>query len=357
MRVCRRSIPDSRHAACSPGPFPIRVESETVAARLARVAEALGRLRQAPDIQGAAAAAVRPLASLSSFSTEMHVTAPDGPTAVPVYFNVVTRTFASTIGARPVDGGTFEQLGGATRSVLVINERLARELATHGVHPPARVELPGFLLSADIVGVIADQPEPGGMAVPRPTVYLLQEDHDSYWLRSGLVRASNPVLAAPLIRRVVEETWGAGTPVTIVDIADELRRSQAPWRGRFALLAVVAVLCVPISVLGLAGAFARDVSGQRYETAVRLCLGASPARVRWLAIGGTVKAVTAGIVLGLALGWMAGSALASSLYQIAPVDPVVSLTVGGLLAGCTGLLAFRSAVGAFRIDPYATLRS
>jgi len=328
-----------------------------VGERVAMVTDALTRLKGSAGIRAAAAAATRPV-QIRRFDTALEFRSPGGTVEIPAFYNVVTEEFVSTVGARLIAGSSFEQLDRVVETpVVLVNQRLAAQIAPYGFGVGSDVELPGFRVSAKILGVIGNLQEATGSEPPTPHVFLLQRHTDSYWLASGFIRTENPAVGAVAVRQIVEDVWGPQPRATIVEMTAEVRRAHAPWRGRFALLAVIAALCIPVSVLGVSGALARETASRRYETAVRMCLGASPTTVRWLAVAGTIKAAAVGIAAGLALGWVAGTALSSSLYGVAPFDLAVSLAVCGLFGGCAGLLALRSARRASKIDAYAMLRT
>jgi ABC-type antimicrobial peptide transport system permease subunit len=88
-----------------------------------------------------------------------------------------------------------------------------------------------------------------------------------------------------------------------------------------------------------------------------MALGAKAPAVAWLVVREVLPVVVAGAVVGLALAFAAGTALASVVYGVGAHDPVV-LTASVLVLFMTAALAaWVPARRAARVDPVVALRA
>jgi ABC-type antimicrobial peptide transport system permease subunit len=111
-----------------------------------------------------------------------------------------------------------------------------------------------------------------------------------------------------------------------------------------------------LSITGIYGLSAYTVSRRSREIGIRMAIGARPAQVLASVFGRIGTLITAGALVGLALGIAAAGVLASVVYQASPRDPIV---IGAAVLSIS-LVAFAAAYGparrAMRIDPVRALR-
>lgn len=120
--------------------------------------------------------------------------------------------------------------------------------------------------------------------------------------------------------------------------------------GFFGFLAVVLVAA------GLYGTLAYRVSMRTAEIGVRMAVGARRAPVVWIILKGSLLLATAGLVIGVPSAMLVGHALASSLYEVQPLDAVSYLLA---VAGVVLVALAASVVPAARaagVDPMRALR-
>ena len=150
-----------------------------------------------------------------------------------------------------------------------------------------------------------------------------------------------------------------GSNVAINDILpmqDRVVESVARSRFAMILLGTFAAVSVALAVVGIYGVISYSVGQRGREIAVRMALGAEPAKILRLVIGqGMVLAL-----VGIAVGVIGAATLtrfqASLLFGIDSADP---LTYAGLslLLGAVALLAtYVPARRASKVDPMAALR-
>ena len=98
------------------------------------------------------------------------------------------------------------------------------------------------------------------------------------------------------------------------------------------------------------------VARQTREIGVRLALGAQRKQITRSVVGQGVGTVTAGMAVGLALAWIAATAIRSVLFGVTPLDPLALGTVSVALMGTGAVASYVPALRASRIDPVIALR-
>jgi putative ABC transport system permease protein len=120
-----------------------------------------------------------------------------------------------------------------------------------------------------------------------------------------------------------------------------------------AALGVVAVL---VAAVGLYGLIAYMVTQRTAEIALRMALGASPDRIRALVLGGGVRLLVPGLVVGVVGAIAAGRLAESLLYGVGATDPITMSAAAALLALVVMTASYLPARRAMRVDPATALR-
>jgi putative ABC transport system permease protein len=172
-----------------------------------------------------------------------------------------------------------------------------------------------------------------------------------------LVRTAGGVNLAPAIRRIVSANR-ADLPFTrVAPFSERFRRQIRPWQLGATLLVVFGTLAAAVAGVGLYAAFAHAVSARRRELAVRIALGATGARIRWLVLRDAAALTALGAAAGGIAAVWAGGTIEAMLFGITAADPVVLGAAGGAML----LLAFTAtagpAINAARADPASLLRA
>jgi len=117
--------------------------------------------------------------------------------------------------------------------------------------------------------------------------------------------------------------------------------------------AIVGLLLVSIGVYGV---LAYYVSQRKREFGVRLALGASRVRLIALVLRQSALPVFVGVVAGVGGSLISGRWIASLLYEVEPSDPVVLISIAGLLALVAIVSGWIPARRAAMVDPLTALR-
>ena len=212
------------------------------------------------------------------------------------------------------------------RAVAVISDHTARTLWP-GQDPIGRSFRRGRGDLFRVVGVVADSRIQGFEKEPGLVGYV------PYGLstRNGLslvIRGKAGDAAAIASARRVVKALDPDLPLrrvrtldSVVDDALALRRFQVR------LLAAFGAAGLLLACLGIYGVLSAMVEGRRAELAIRLALGAPPARVGRLIVRQGLIPVIVGLVIGLAAGMGAARLAASLLFGVTPAHPLVLVSV------------------------------
>jgi ABC-type antimicrobial peptide transport system permease subunit len=163
-------------------------------------------------------------------------------------------------------------------------------------------------------------------------------------------------LIVPL-RRLVVNGRTSLPYVRVRPYVDLLQRQVQPWRLGATLLTMFSALAVAVAAMGMYAAFAHAVVERRREMAIRVAVGASPARVVAMILREALRLSAVGIVVGTAGALIAGRSVQSILFGIVPADPLV---LGGAAAAMLIVVAIATSLPArtaSRADPNALLRA
>ncbi len=327
------------------------------------------RLRQQPGVEEAGATNFLPFEAGWRVNFTIEGQPPPRPTEAPqAQFVTVMDGYFESMGARVVAGRAFTPRDTADMpGAVVVNETFVDRFLDG--QPP----LSSVLLTTaraigplgqnlmqpsrfDIVGVIADvRNAPAGQLV-EPAVYFSGRQ---FPFRSMVVtmRAANEAAAMTALRSTLREV-APTIPLTSVTTWNRWVRARAAEpRLLMALLVFFGALAGLLAALGVYGLFAWMVALRRRELAIRLTLGARPARIGLAVVGQGAWLAAAGLVLGGVLVQLARGALARVLFDVSPADAASTSAAALILLAATLVACVPAAMRAMRVDPIEGLRT
>jgi ABC-type antimicrobial peptide transport system permease subunit len=173
-----------------------------------------------------------------------------------------------------------------------------------------------------------------------------------------IVRQTRP---GTITSQMIQQAVNAADPTIpifhVQTLAGSLAAQTASARFGSFVLGIFALLALTLGAVGLYGVTMFIVSARRRDLAIRLALGAEPARmVRDVVVNGLIVAVT-GAAIGIAGAFAATRLLGSFLYGVTPTDPLTFIIVSLLLIGTAAIANLMPALRAARIDPQMALRA
>jgi hypothetical protein len=180
---------------------------------------------------------------------------------------------------------------------------------------------------------------------------------DRNWALAQVVATAGSAAAlVPEVRRRLAELDPGLVLYRPMLLADAIGRGAAARVFTLRVLLTFAGLALALSALGLFGVLSYGVKLRSREFAIRMALGAEPGRIRRIVLRQGLTLAAIGIGAGL-LGALALSRLmATMLFQVSPLDPLVLLGAVGFLAVVAGVAAYLPAHRATAIDPRFALQ-
>jgi putative ABC transport system permease protein len=276
---------------------------------------------------------------------------------LPWSFARVSADFFEVAGIRLIEGRTFTPDDGS--SAIIVSEVFARRYF-NGVSPVGR----RFRTAPNrpwttVVGVAADIKArgPSDAAGEGAEMYIPMVPGDSRFL-SLLVRAGNRETAA--IDQVRQIIWALDPKVPVVGastMSDVAAAAVARPRFVLSLTGAFTICSVLLASVGVYGVSAYWVARRRRELAIRLAVGASPARLLTAVMARNLRLAFAGATIGLTVALAGARVIESFLFATSARDPVTIIGVTIALTAVAAIACLGPAVRASRVDPMTTLRA
>ena len=333
------------------------------------ITRSVERLRALPGVASAAAACCAPFESnwLTSFTIERR---PAVATYPIISYRLVSPTYFEALGVTVVRGRGFSPYDqGGAPPVAMINRAMADRFWPGGEPLGDRLIIfPGAKPDDEphraIVGVVNNVRD--GDPLERawqPTVYIplaqLLDRENERLLRDPLlwiVRSSRePHAIAAAAARALRESTGTRSVVGVQPLNDLLARSAAPTNFNMVVLLLFGGAALLLAVTGVYGVSAYAVQQRGREIAIRLALGATPARIQRMVLGQGLRLVGASLAIGLVATLALGRLLQGVFFSVTTDDPTV-FALGPLLLACAAAAALWLPTRRATADPMIAIR-
>jgi predicted permease len=271
-------------------------------------------------------------------------------------YNAVSPGYFGTLGIALAAGRDFNDSDAdTTKPVAIVSEAFVAKYWP-GKNPLGRrVQLNGRWM--DVTGVVKDIKYRSLLKPPTPLIYVPLSQHPSTAV-SVFVRTSAGVagVASNIVRQIHALDPNV-SPYEILTMREQVARSTSAQTIAAALVALFASIALFLAAIGLYGVIAYVVSQSRRELSLRLAIGAAPAQLMRLVLGGGLRLAVAGSVAGAAVSLLTTRLLGDLLFRVSPRDPIPMVTAFGVMIAVSLAASFIPARRAGRSDPAATLRS
>ncbi len=318
----------------------------------------LSRLAQLPGIQSASLSMNTPLSGgIYSGRIAVDGQAPSGN----AHFNAVSPGYFATLRTPLLTGRDFTMSDDANAPpVAVVNEEFARRYLGAGQALGRHVATEGDLKSsAEIIGVVKDAVSYSLREPPPPAVYMpyFQRPKEMGVATFEVYAAGSLTQTAQALQSELRAVLPQ-TPVQmqVQPLTEQVGRAMIAQRVMATLATGFGVLALILAAVGLYGLLVYTVVRRTGEIGIRMALGARQRQVQWLVLGGALKLVTLGIVLGLPAALAVTRLVDSMLYGLKPNDPATLVSAAALLAAVAVLAGYLPARRASKVDPIVALR-
>ena len=267
--------------------------------------------------------------------------------------------YFATVGTRIVRGRGFGRGDRAdTQRIAVVSEGMARALwpEREAIGQCFRIG-PGEVPCTVVVGV-AEEMRIRSLTNDREyTYYIPIAQYPDATLSYFLRVEGDPADAADRLRRSLQPLMPGRWYVTAQPLRALIDPLFKSWEFGATMFVAFGGLALALAAIGLYSVIAYNVAQRRQEIGVRIALGATGADVARLVVGGGMRLVAAGVLIGGAIAAWAGRAVQPLLFQQAAGDPLVFAAVGALLLAVALLATAIPALSAARVDPQLALRA
>jgi predicted permease len=214
-----------------------------------------------------------------------------------------------------------------------------------------------------IVGVVGDIHVRGLERNSEPQVYLpYQQVPDEsligYTPKDLVIRISgSPGLLLPAVRRIIQDADPEQPISNVRTLAEIVTADTEPRTVQVRIIGAFAALAFLLAGLGIHGLLSFTVSTRSAEIAVRIALGAQPRNILSIVLHESIMLAAAGVVLGVALAYVAGRAMQALLAGVTPGDAATFVTAAGLCFLMTLAGSLVPSLRALRVDPITAIRA
>jgi putative ABC transport system permease protein len=322
------------------------------------------RLRSLPGVVSAGRSIMTPISGFE-WNNNVHVDSPDAPTGdeALVDFNFVSPGYFQTLRTPILAGRGFDGRDTKTApQVAIINQTMVQKFF-HGANPtgkyfkldPPKPGEPATVIQ--VVGVIKDSKYESLRENAPPTAFFPitqipeMDESATFELRSltppaGLIPAVQESAAA-----VNKEI-----PLQFRTLAKQVDDSLVQERLLATLSGFFGGLALLLAMIGLYGALSYAVTMRRTEFGVRMALGALPGSILRIVMKDVAVVLSAGLLSGAAISFVAVRLLEKLLFGLAARDPLTIATAMVVLSAVALLAAYLPARRAMRVDPMVALR-
>ena len=326
------------------------------------------RLEALPGVRSAGAAFGLPLTgfgySMSVYALDGRVLPQEEQDVLSVQIRIVTPSYFAAMGI-PIRRGRGILPSDRTGAppVMVVNETAAKRVwpgqdpLGHRLIIGSRLGFDGDRAGGEVVGVIGDLKERSLSQSAPPTVFLSHAQFPMGFMGVAIRTTGDPLTLAGPARAALAAT-DPNVPLFRLRSMEQLRAESVAQPRLYALLlAVFSLVAITLAGVGLYGVLAQTVAQRGRELGVRMALGATARDVGGMVVKQAARLAAAGVLLGLAGGFVGARLLATLLFGVKPSDPGTFAAVGAGLFLIALLASVIPARRATRVDLMEALRT
>jgi predicted permease len=251
--------------------------------------------------------------------------------------------------------------------VVVIDDVFARTYFPNENPVGKRINLAGFGVQAEIVGVVGHVKQ-WGLDADSKSAIEAQFDYPFMQLPEKLMPLAANAVAVVLrtegdptavmssVRRAVAEIDSRELVYNVQTMNEVVSNSFAARRLSMLLLGVFAALALVLACVGIYGVISYLVGQRTHEIGVRVALGAQRNDVLRLVLGHGARMALIGVAMGICAALGLTRLMANQLFGVTAHDPLTFGGVAVLLIIVAVAACYIPARRAMRVDPVVALR-
>jgi putative ABC transport system permease protein len=318
----------------------------------------LERLGAAPAVKSVAAVQSLPIRGSYVLSVEIKGRPEPKPGEEPsANFRAITPDYFSTLGIPLLRGRAFtRQDTETTAKVAIVDDAFVRRHYPGEEAIGRRIDIGNGTTDAEIVGIVGSVNYSGLDALPTPTMYMpvRQDSFSTLWVMAKT--EGDPMALTNTVRQLVRDLDGRVPAYSLTPLGEVISESVAQRRFSMLLILLFGVVALFLSAVGLYGVVAYTVSLRTREIGLRMAIGALPADVMKMILGGGLKLAAVGVVIGIAASLALSQFVETMLFNVEPSDPASYALTSVLLLIVAALACYIPARRAMRVDPMVTLQ-
>ena len=317
------------------------------------------RVRAVPGVLAAGATKNAPLTG--SFGEPRPFTIPGQPVPAPgdeprVLLQPASTGYLRAMGIPLLAGQDLDAVAGDTTatSVAVVSRRMA-DRGWPGRSPIGET----FVFAGRtvrVIGVAGDVRSARLDSIGGYTAYMPDRSMPRVAMSLVVRTAGDPMTVATAVRAAIRDVFPGQAFQEVVPFRSKLSEAASTPRFFTVLVAIFGTLALALAAVGLYGVVSYTVRQREREMAVRLALGAPPARVMTLMLRQGMTPVVLGLVVGLAVAFVATRVLRTMLFEVSATDPATFIGVVALLAVVALVASYLPSRRASQVHPAMTLR-
>jgi predicted permease len=336
------------------------------------VARALDGIRRLPGVESAGITTNIPFGwdnSSNVIIPEGHVKTPGESVVSPTQIRVTPGYFESM--RVPLKRGRYFMASDDEKAprAIILDERLARRFWPNVDPIGRRVYLPKTIEDVvkpgpdvtwlQVVGVVGATKLKGLVEAAEDTragaYYFPMAQDPQHYLGFTVRTSGEPAAMTATVQRTLAAVDPEFQMYDVFTMNERVDKSLNPRRTPMRLSLAFSVVALLLASIGIYGVLAYQVSQRTREIGIRMALGSDAARVIGLVLREGLLLVAAGLAVGLLGAVALRQAIASQLYNVGALDPVVILAVTGVLAVTSLLACFGPARRAAKVSPVVAL--
>jgi predicted permease len=279
----------------------------------------------------------------------------------PVAYNVISPEFFTTLGIPLVSGRSFQESDPFCGKAcpVVVTQELARQFWP-GLNPLGQTLRSQGGETLEVVGMARDTSTQRIGEPDEPLIYFHWNPNAGPFSPLARGAGDEVALAKAMAAKVRETVPSAEVRTETIQAAIDFQLENIRKLGT--LVMILGALAVSLAVIGIYGVVSFAVSLRAKEMGIRIALGAQNRDIYGVVLASSARPIVAGLLLGLALAFGAGTALSRMLLALrAPFtvdthDPFAYAIAVILFLTVTMAAMIGPARRATKVDPMVALR-